>query len=132
MSANRVFVPQKALDHWLDKGEVALSGEELFIAAAGRHLRLTGALHFIADVTDSGDPHALLGKVKTLDSVRDMHGEHCADSVVLGDSAYQVIEGFLAEPLPPASASVAPSPARDGALEEADALAHLVRRLQAV
>lgn len=100
MSANRVFFPQQALDEWLDDGRVTLTGDELSIGGDGQHFRLEGALHFVADVADTGDPHQLVGKVKTLRDVAALQGEHCADSVVLGESAYQVVEGFLGDPLP--------------------------------
>jgi hypothetical protein len=131
MSANRVFFPQQALDRWLDEGHVALAGDELFIPAVGRHFRLRAAVRFVADVAETGDPHALCGKVKTLDDVTAMKGEHCADSVVLGDSAYQVVEGFLGEVLASVSA---PGDARaaarpSGAQPELDPLSLLVARL---
>jgi hypothetical protein len=134
MSANRVFFPQQALDRWLDDGHVALAGEELFIPAAGRHFRLRAAVHFKADVADTGDPHSLCGKVKTLDDVSAMQGEHCADSVVLGDSAYQVVEGFLGELLASAAAASDGSglDRPSGALAELDPLSQLVARLQPV
>jgi hypothetical protein len=132
MSANRVFFPQQALDRWLDEGHVALAGDELFIPAAGRHFRLRAAVQFVADVADTGDPHSLCGKVKTLEDVSALKGEHCADSVVLGDSAYQVVEGFVGEVL--ASASPAGDPAAvdrpPRALSELDPLSQLVARLQ--
>ena len=131
MSANRVFFPQQALDRWLDEGHVALAGDELFIPAAGRHFRLRAAVHFVADVADTGDPHSLCGKVKSLDDVIAMKGEHCADSVVLGDSAYQVVEGFLGEMLASASAAGDPAPVDrpSGAVPELDSLSQLVARL---
>ena len=40
-----------------------------------------------------------MGKVKTVLAVQALEGEHFADSVVLGDNAYAVDEGFLASPL---------------------------------
>src|SRR6478672_7902686 len=100
MSENRVFFPQQTVDEWLDEGRIVLSGSELSIGGTREHFRLQGALHFVADVAETGDPHELVGKVKTLEDVQAMQGEHCADSVVLGESAYQVVEGFLAAPLP--------------------------------
>ena len=31
--------------------------------------------------------------------VAELEGEHCADSVIIGDNAYEVVEGFLGEPI---------------------------------
>jgi hypothetical protein len=132
MSANRVFFPQQALDRWLDEGHVALAGDELFIPAAGRHFRLRAAVRFMVDVADTGDPHSLCGKVKSLDDVSAMQGEHCADSVVLGDSAYQVVEGFLGELLASAAADPPVLDRPSGSLSDLDPLSQLVARLQPV
>jgi hypothetical protein len=100
MSSNRVFFPQQALDRWLEQGRVSLVDDELTITEAGRRFRLTGALHFTAEVGGVEDGLGLVGKVKSLEQLRELNGEHYADSVVLGDNAYQVIEGFLGEPIP--------------------------------
>ncbi len=102
MGANRVFFPQQTLDEWLEQGHIALVGDELTIGAAGRNLRLHGAVHFVAEVAGSEDGNALVGKVKTHEQVAELGGEHVADSVILGDNAYQVVEGFIGELLPKA------------------------------
>jgi hypothetical protein len=41
-----------------------------------------------------------VGRVKDLEQVAALNGEHCAESVIIGDHAYDVIEGFLGEPMP--------------------------------
>jgi len=100
MNANRVFFPQQTLDQWLEQGCAALVGDELMLGPDGRRFRLSSALRFVEEVGGGGDPHALIGKVKAVDEVQALAGEHCADSVIIGDSAYQVVEGFLGELLP--------------------------------
>jgi hypothetical protein len=102
MGANRVFFPQQTLDDWLEQGRIALVGDELTIGAAGRNMRLLGAVHFVAEVAGTEDRNTLVGKVKTHEQVTELGGEHVADSVILGDNAYQVIEGFIGELLPKA------------------------------
>ncbi len=49
-------------------------------------------------VEGTGEPDAaeLVGRCKTLEQIEALGGEHYADSVVLNDNAYQVVEGFLA------------------------------------
>src|SRR5262245_61250579 len=92
MSANRVFFPQKALDEWREIGRVTLLGDELTLLPEGRRFQLTSALRFLAEVADSADTHDLVGRVKSVEQVQALHGEHYADSVILGDNAYQVVE----------------------------------------
>ncbi len=95
MAENRVFFPQAALNAWLDDGRARLVGDRL-VLPGGHVLELEGALRFLAEVAEGADPHDLVGKVKTSAQVAALAGEHQADSVLLGDNAYQVVEGFLA------------------------------------
>ncbi len=97
MGANRVFFSQEAVDRWLAEERVALEGETLTLAPAGPAFRLTSAVRFTAEVAGGGDVNALVGKAKTLESITELAGEHAPGSVVLGDDAYEVIDGFLAQ-----------------------------------
>ncbi len=130
MAANRVFLPQAALDHWLEQDRVSLVGDELTITPAGRRFRLVGALRFLSEVAGAEDVHGLVGKVKTLEQVQAMNGEHYADSVILGDNAYQVVEGFLGEPRPAPAGARRPAEASnpgDGQSGDADPLSRLLK-----
>lgn len=98
MSANRIFLPQDALDALLGDGRVTLD-DDLLTLSGGMQLRLTSALRFMEEVAEGTDPNDLVGKVKTLADVTALSGEHCADSVIVGDNAYQVIEGFVCDPV---------------------------------
>jgi hypothetical protein len=94
MPTSRVFVPQEALEAWLSAGRVHMVGETLFVD--GQAFALEGAVRFVSEVAGGADEHSLLGRVKTMTQVDNLGGEHVAASVVLGDNAYEVIEGFLA------------------------------------
>jgi hypothetical protein len=94
MPTSRVFVPQEALEAWLSSGRVHMVGETLFVD--GQAFALESAVHFVSEVAGGSDEQKLLGRVKSLAQVESLGGELCAASVVLGDNAYEVIEGFLA------------------------------------
>lgn len=96
MSLARVFVPQEALETWVAEGRAHVMGETLFVEGVG--FELAGAVHILSEVAGGGDEPQLVGKVKTLEQLLTLGGEHCAASVVLGDNAYEVVEGFLARP----------------------------------
>lgn len=98
MASARVFVPQEALEAWLSSGRVHMVGENLFVG--GQAFRLESAVRFVNEVAGGGDEPQLLGRVKTLEQIASLGGEHCAASVVLGDNAYEVIEGFVARAEP--------------------------------
>lgn len=94
MPMSRVFVPQEALEAWLSSGRVHMVGETLFLD--GQAFALESAVRFVSEVAGGGDEANLIGRVKTHVQVEALGGEHVSDSVVLGDNAYEVIDGFLA------------------------------------
>ena len=97
MGKNRVFFPQQALDSWLEQGRIALVDDEMTLKPDGQRYRLISAIRVLAEVAEGNDPHGLVGKVKTIEQIAALGGDHQADSLVLGDNAYQVIEGFLGD-----------------------------------
>jgi len=118
MNPNRLFFPQQALDEWLETGRITLVGEELTVVPEGRMFGLTQAVRFMAEVAEGNDPHDLVGKVKTLEQVQAMTAEYCAGSVILGDNAYEIIDGFLAQALPGGNTTPSDSNATGDALSE--------------
>lgn len=99
MGENRLFLSQAALDAWLSEGRVDVEGEVLVTKPEGQRFKLTTAVRFKAEVTGEGDPKGLVGKVKDLSQLGEMEAEHYADSVIVGDHAYEVVEGFAGAPL---------------------------------
>jgi hypothetical protein len=99
MRANRLFVPQQMLDQWLSEDRVEVQGEVMVTKPEGQRLTLTTAVLFKAEVTGTEDQHELIGRVKDLEQLGQLGGEHYADSVILGDNAYQVVEGFAGTPV---------------------------------
>lgn len=99
MADNRVFLPQLAVDTWLQEGRIELDGEVMTLHPAGQQFRLETAVRFVSELTGEPDPNDLLGRVKTLDQITGLSGEHCADSVIIGDNAYEVVEGFIGKPV---------------------------------
>ncbi len=96
---NRVFFPQEALDAWLDEERIQLDGDVLTLTPEGQCFRLASAVRFLSEVAGGGDDANLVGKVKSMEQLAALGGEHCAGSVIVGEDAYEVIEGFLGEPI---------------------------------
>lgn len=99
MAKNAMFVSQETLDRWLTEERVEVEGERMTLLPEGQRFELTSAVHFVAEVADGGDEAQLVGRVKSLEAVAELGGEHYADSVILEDNAYEVVEGFLGESL---------------------------------
>ena len=94
--ADYLFVPQSVLDKWSEQGRIQVDGNVLTILGEGKNFALTSAVRFMK--MEAGDDTAgLLQKVKTTDALKQMGAEHYMESVILGESAYQVQQGFLAD-----------------------------------
>ena len=94
--ADYLFVPQTVLDKWSEQGHVRVDGTVLTILGEERAFALTPAVRFLK-MEAGQDRSGLLQKVKTIDALKAMGAEHYLESVILGESAYQVQMGFLAD-----------------------------------
>lgn len=84
------------LDLWADLGKIELEGTTLRIPAEKVTFQLTPAVRFLS-LLEGQDTNKLLQKVKPESFVREIGGEVVTDSCLVGETAYQVQPGFLAE-----------------------------------
>ncbi|HXN31660.1 MAG TPA: hypothetical protein VN894_07360 [Polyangiaceae bacterium] len=96
---NRVFFPQAALDQWIVDGTIDMQQGELTILAEGRGYTLAEAVHVLREVSGAGDPHELVGRVKTRAYLEPLGAEIVQSSLLLGDAAYDVEPGWLGVPI---------------------------------
>jgi len=99
MGVNRLFWPQQMMDDWVVEEKAVVENDVLTVTDDHRKYQIHQALHFMADVADGTDPHGLVGKVKEIETVLAMGAEHYMDSVIIGDTAYQVVQGFTGIPV---------------------------------
>jgi hypothetical protein len=92
----RLFVSQELLDQWSVEGKIELSGNLLKIQSEDRTFALTPGVRFLR-LAAGGDGQRLVGKVKSEDQLTAMGGELYMSSVLLGEDAYDVQGGFLAD-----------------------------------
>ncbi len=92
---NRVFFPQDVLDEWIVDGRIELSGGELTITAEMRVFRVAEAVHILGEVTGAEDVHELVGRVKSRAFLGELGAEVLQGSMLIGDNAYDVVEGFM-------------------------------------
>ena len=96
---NRVFFPQEALDQWMLDGTIDLKGQELTIMAEARRYRIADAVRVIREVSGSPDVNELVGRVKSKGFLLELGAELLESSMILGDNAYDVVQGWTGTPL---------------------------------
>ncbi len=113
MAGGLLFATQALLDSWAGQGKIEFVGNVMTLLQGegkGRSYALEPAVRFLKVIGADEDPHKLLAKVKQTSQLREMGAEQLENSVIVGDSAYEVEPGFLAE----ASALQAAYAARPG------------------
>jgi hypothetical protein len=99
MGRSRVFFPQEALDQWLSRNQVELTGTELTLKAERRRYRIVEAARILREVSGLEDAHEIVGKVKSVNFLTELGAELLGSSMILGDNAYEIVPGFVGSPL---------------------------------
>ncbi len=99
----KLFLPQATLEEWMLADKADIRDDKLLVPAENASFPVTGAVRFLRTVSGE-DAKLLVRKVKTSAQLAELGAEHMADSVILGEDAYEVVPGYLAEiPLPSAA-----------------------------
>ncbi len=99
MGENRLFWPQEMMDEWVVDEKAVIEEDVLTIVEEQKKYRIRQAVLFVTDVGDGQDSHSLLGRVKEVETLVSGGAEHYMDSVIIKDSAYQVVQGFTGVPV---------------------------------
>jgi hypothetical protein len=98
---SRLFISVDRLDAWTMEGRAALEGDHMTLIELGRKFSMVPAVCFVKTMGSDDDPYDLVGRVKSKPQLDEMGAEQLANSVIYQDTAYDVIDGFIGEPLPP-------------------------------
>jgi hypothetical protein len=93
----KVFIPQNVVDSWIMSDKVELAGEFMTFRGCGVILRLVPGYYFdhVSGGSDAG--YDLLGKAKVKAALVALGGETYMNSVIVGEIAYDVHLGFIAQ-----------------------------------
>jgi hypothetical protein len=116
----KLFLPQAQLEEWAlaDKADLK-DGKVVVMAEGGATYPTVPAVHFVQLVSGE-DTHKLVAKVKTETQLASLGAEQMMDSVLLGESAYQVVPGYVTE------IAASPRPADKKPNNETDLLAAFI------
>lgn len=95
----RLFISEKRLDAWTADGKVSLDGEQMTLKEIQRSFTIRPAVLFLNVSGSDADVAELVGKVKDETDLEALGAEHYMNSVILGDVAYDVQQGFLGDPV---------------------------------
>ena len=98
---SRLFISVERLENWTAEGKAALEGDRMTLLELNRKFAMVPAVHFVNTEGTDVDPHDLIGRVKSKDALTSMGAEQFANSVIYQDTAYNVVDGFIGDPLPP-------------------------------
>ena len=93
--AVRFFISQTALDGLVEAESASLDGETLAVPSRNLQAAVRPAVFFVREVEGKPDPHGLVGKVQTIEALAKRGADHFRASVMLGEVAYDVVEGYL-------------------------------------
>ena len=97
----KLFLPQTTLEEWASSERADVQGHALVLTGETVKFPVEPAVHVQALVSGP-DEHQLLKKVKTDAQLAELGAERLADSVVAGESAYDVESGYVVQvPDPP-------------------------------
>jgi hypothetical protein len=98
---SRLFISVERLDSWSAEGRASLEGDRMTLTELGRSFAMKPAVHFVRATGQDHDPNDLIGRVKSKDALEEMGADQFESSVIYKDTAYEIIDGFIGEPLPP-------------------------------
>ncbi len=93
----RIFVSQQRMQQWTEDGKVSVENNVMTLPTLGKSFRLTEAVHIKKVVSEGGDVHGLIGRVKTGAQIRELGAEAYHDSLIIQDTAYECESGFVGE-----------------------------------
>lgn len=98
----KIFIPQDQIDTWVTTDKIDVAGEIMTFRNSHVSLRVVPAYYFdhVSGGSDVG--HALLGRVKTKAAVAALGAEVYMNSVIVGETAYDVVVGCVGKPIDPA------------------------------
>ncbi|HXX32197.1 MAG TPA: hypothetical protein VEJ89_15960 [Myxococcaceae bacterium] len=107
----RLFLSQATLEEWALADRADVRDQSLVLHGEPVKLPVEDAAH-VARLVSGPDEQKLLHKVKTPAQLEKLGAEQLADSIIVGESAYDVVRGYLVQ-LPDADFAAALRPDED-------------------
>jgi hypothetical protein len=103
------------LDSWAEQGKIDLVGNVMTLLAGdgqGRSYALDPAVRFMKVLGGDQDAGGLVHRVKSAAQLKQLGADAAGDSCIVGETAYEVQPGFLAEAAAVQAAATVAAPPR--------------------
>ena len=95
----RLFISQERLDAWSAEQRVQIVGDIMTLADDGRSFKIRPAVRFVTVAGGGSDVNNWVNTVALESALDEMGADHYMESVISGDTAYDVQTGFLGDPI---------------------------------
>ena len=92
----KLFLPHKTLEDWMISEKADLQDGKLLVTEGKVSCAVAAGVLF-AKLVSGEDTQGLLGRVKTTAQLDAFSAEHFQDSCIVGEAAYEVVEGYVTE-----------------------------------
>ncbi|HET6612970.1 MAG TPA: hypothetical protein VFG83_13310 [Kofleriaceae bacterium] len=96
----RLFISQERLDSWTAENRIVIDGEVMTLTDGGRRFTIRPAVLFTSVSGSDADPNSLVGTVRDEDALATMGADCYMTSVIVDETAYDVVNGFVGDPMP--------------------------------
>lgn len=92
----KIFIPQEKLEAWVQEGKISIS-DNVITTLAGNKIsyKLIPAFKFLRLTSGDSDSENLIGAVKTKDDIKHLKPDIFMDSIIIGNTAYEVEMGYI-------------------------------------
>jgi hypothetical protein len=97
----RLFISQERLDAWTAEERIEVQGDVMTLCADGRAFIIRPAVLFNRVAGPEEDERGLVGTVLDEEALARLDADHYMSSVIIGDTAYDVMVGFLGDRVVP-------------------------------
>ncbi len=94
--AGIIFISQEQMEKYISEGVADISNNNIVLRLDKTYIgNLEDAVYFLRNVVNPSDSRDLIGRVLTKDEVKSLNADIMKNSVIIGDDAYDVEEGFM-------------------------------------
>jgi len=91
-----IFISQEQMEKFISEGVADITNDNIVLRLEKTYVgNIEDACYFLRNVVDPQDKRGLVGRVLSKDEVKNLNADIMQNSIIVGDDAYDIEEGFL-------------------------------------